>query len=418
MPKLPGVEGIEKFKGHSFHTSRWDYDYTGGGVYGDLDNLKDKRIGFIGTGATAVQAVPHLGAGVEKGENGKLFIFQRTPSSIGVRGNKKTDPEWAKSLKPGWQEIRQENFLRVMAGGQEEDMVQDGWTNFSRWLKEQNIPRTPTLWVEFGNLLELADMQNMEQIRARCDTVVKDKKTAEALKPYYRQFCKRPCFHDEFLDTFNLKNVELVDTDGKGIDCITEKGIVANGKEYELDCIIYGTGFEVGTSYARRSNYESYGRNSRTMSDKWSDGVRTLHGYWMHDFPNLFIISTLQSGFAANFVHMLTRQAKHIAWVAAECKKRDIKVIEATQKAEDAWGETILQHQRQMGNYTKECTPGYYNMEGHVNTELRWQRSSSYGLGPIAFCKLMEEWRNNGDLEGLELTVDPTAWKKDEVATN
>jgi cyclohexanone monooxygenase len=153
MPKLPGVDGIDKFKGHSFHTSRFDYQYTGGDVSGNLNKLGDKRVGFIGTGATAVQAVPHVGAGAEKGENGRLFVFQRTPSGVGIRGNKPTDPEWAKSLKPGWQELRQENFLRVMAGGQEEDMVMDGWTNFSRWLKEQNIPRTPTMWLEFGKIL-------------------------------------------------------------------------------------------------------------------------------------------------------------------------------------------------------------------------------------------------------------------------
>jgi cation diffusion facilitator CzcD-associated flavoprotein CzcO len=263
-----------------------------------------------------------------------------------------------------------------------------------------------------GSLLELADMQNMEKIRARCDEIVKDKKTADALKPWYRQFCKRPCFHDEYLETFNLDHVELVDTDGKGIDRITEKGIVANGKEYELDCIIYGTGFEVGTSYARRSNYETYGKNGLSMTEKWSTGVRTLHGYWMNQFPNFFIISTLQSGFAANFVHMLTRQAKHIAWIIAECKKRDIKVIEATQEAEDAWGETIIKNQRQMGDYSKDCTPGYYNMEGQINNSVASQRASPYGLGPLAFCKIMEEWREKGDLEGLSTTIDTTAWKK------
>jgi cyclohexanone monooxygenase len=404
MPKLPGVEGVDTFKGHSFHTSRWDYDYTGGTLHGNLDKLANKRVGFIGTGATAIQAIPHLGEGVQKGEDGRLFVFQRTPSSVSWRNNRKTDPEWAASLKPGWQAERQENFLRVLGGSQEEDLVADGWTSFSRWLKEQGIPRSPALWVEFGRLLELADMQNMERIRGRCDSVVKDKATAEALKPWYRQFCKRPCFHDEYLDTYNLPNVKLVDTDGKGIDRITEKGIVVKGKEYELDCIIYGTGFEVGTSYSRRSNFEIYGRNGLTMTEKWNDGVRTLHGFWMNEFPNMFIITTSQSGFAANFVHMLSRQAKHVAWIIAECEKRGIKQIECTKAAEDGWGETILANQRQMGNYASECTPGYYNLEGQINDSLRFKRSSSYGLGPLAFCKLMDEWRAKGDMEGLELT--------------
>lgn len=199
MPKLPGVPGIETYKGHSFHTSRWDYDYTGGDLYGNLDKIKDKRIGIIGTGATAIQAVPHIGKGA-----GELYVFQRTPSSVARRNNKPTDPAWAESLKPGWQEHRQENFLRVMGGAQdEEDLVNDGWTSFSRWIKEQgiSIKHRKEMWTEHAKLLEMADFQNMERIRARCDEVVTDKQTASDLKPWYRQFCKRPCFHDEYLDT-------------------------------------------------------------------------------------------------------------------------------------------------------------------------------------------------------------------------
>lgn len=199
MPKLPGVPGIEKFKGHSFHTSRWDYDYTGGDLYGNLDKIKDKKIGIIGTGATAIQCVPHLGKGA-----GELYVFQRTPSSVGRRDNKPTDPEWAKTLKPGWQEHRQENFLKVLGGDQnEEDLINDGWTSFTRWMKAQGISGKDrkSIWKDYPGLLEAADFQNMEKIRARCDEVVKDPKTAADLKPWYRQFCKRPCFHDEYLDT-------------------------------------------------------------------------------------------------------------------------------------------------------------------------------------------------------------------------
>jgi len=404
MPKLPGVEGIESFKGHSFHTSRWDYAYTGGDGYGKMYNLGDKRVGFIGTGATAIQSVPHLGEGVQSGETGRLYVFQRTPSSVARRDNRPTDPEWAASLKPGWQAVRQENFLRVMGGSQEEDMVHDGWTTFSRWMKEQGLPRSPNLWREYGELLALADHQNMERIRARCDDVVRDSATADGLKPWYRTFCKRPTFNDEYLDTFNLPNVTLVDTDGKGVERITEKGIVANGKEYELDCIVFGTGFEVGTSFSRRANYETYGRGGLTMTEKWSEGVRTLYGYHMHDFPNLFIISTLQSGYAANFVHMLGRQAKHVAWLVAQAKERGVKILEATKEAEDAWVDVIVANQRRNAGFQKECTPGYYNLEGQLNDSIVWQRSSSYGLGPLAFCKLMDEWREKGDMDGLQLT--------------
>jgi cyclohexanone monooxygenase len=198
MPKLPGVPGIETYKGHSFHTSRWDYEYTGGNIYGNLNKIGDKRIGIIGTGATAIQAVPHLGQGA-----GQLYVFQRTPSSVARRDNRPTDPEWAKSLKPGWQEHRQENFLKVLGGAQdEEDLVGDGWTSFTKWMKEKGVKGDRrTFWTEHAALLEMADHMNMERIRARCDDIVKDPKTANDLKPWYRQFCKRPCFHDEYLDT-------------------------------------------------------------------------------------------------------------------------------------------------------------------------------------------------------------------------
>jgi cyclohexanone monooxygenase len=412
MPKLPGVEGINSFKGHSFHTSRWDYEYTGGSLHGNLDKLGDKKIGFIGTGATAIQAMQHLGQGVQQGPNGRLYVFQRTPSAVFRRDNKPTDPEWVKSLQPGWHEQRQENFLRVLGGSQEEDMVMDGWTNGARWFKERGLKRTPEVMKEFGALFELADMQNMENVRARCEDVVKDKTTADALKPWYRQFCKRPCFHDEYLDTFNLSNVSLIDTDGKGIDRITEKGIVANGKEYELDCIVYGTGFEVGTEYSRRSNFQIRGRNGLDLQEKWKDGSKTMHGFWTHDFPNLFVVSTLHSGYAANFVHMLSRQAKHIAWIIKELRERDISQIEVTEEAEEAWTEGIVSGTRRNYEMQKACTPGYYNLEGQLAQNLKAKRQGSYALGPLAFCKLMEDWRAKGDFEGLELTYDASAWAK------
>jgi len=420
MPKLPGVEGIERFRGHSFHTSRWDYEYTGGDLYGNLDKLANKRVGFIGTGATAIQAVPHLGAGVQKGESGKLFIFQRTPSSVSWRDNKPTDEAWAKGLKPGWQKERQENFLRVMGGSQEEDQVQDGWTRFSRWLKAQGLPRTPNVWREYGKLLELADMKNMDSIRQRCTDVVKDPSTAEALKPWYRQFCKRPCFHDEYLDTYNHSNVELVDTDGKGIDRITETGIVANGVEYPLDCIIYGTGFEVWTSYARRSNFEIYGRGGGSLTEKFSDGAKTLHGFWVNQFPNMFLISTLQSAYAANFVHALSRQAVHVAWLIKQCQDRGIIQIEATDAATEAWTDTIVKSAGFMNEFRKDCTPGYYNNEGKLEDSLIVKRFGNYGPGPMPFFKILEEWRTKGEFEGLELKDDKgiVDFKKEEKTSN
>ena len=254
-PKLPGVPGIESFRGHTFHTSRWDYGYTGGDSNGNLVGLHDKRVGIIGTGATAVQVVPHVAAAAAQ-----LFLFQRTPSSIDVRANRPTDPSWASSLEPGWQRRRMENFTVLTSGGLAgEDLVMDGWTDIIgrllRRLREQDGPPDESL----ADTLELADFEKMEQVRARVDTLVTDPATAAALKPWYRQFCKRPCFHDEYLQSFNRPNVTLVDTDGRGVDRIAPDGVVAGGQEYAVDCLIFATGFEVGTDYTQRAGYDVVG---------------------------------------------------------------------------------------------------------------------------------------------------------------
>ena len=400
-PKLPGIPGIETFKGHSFHTSRWDYDYTGGDSAGGLTGLKDKRVGVIGTGATAVQCVPHLGEWAKE-----LYVFQRTPSSIDVRNNRPTDPDWAKNLPPGWQQARMDNFNTLVSGGfADEDLVNDGWTDIIG-----NILLLARRKAEAGEavenpaaLMQLADFKKMEQVRSRVDQVVRDKATAEALKPWYNQFCKRPCFHDEYLATFNRPNVTLVDTQGRGVERITESGVVANGREYEIDCLVYATGFEVGTSYARRAGYEIHGRGGISLTEKWKDGASTLHGILSRGFPNCFIVSNVQSGFSANFPHMINEQVKHIAYIVRNAAERQARVVEPSREAEDAWVDTIVKLSVMREQFLKECTPGYYNNEGKV--ELMNKKNSSYGAGPVAFTKVLEAWRDEGELKGLELTA-------------
>jgi cyclohexanone monooxygenase len=398
-PKLPGIPGIESFAGHSFHTSRWDYAYTGGDSDGGLTNLAGKRIGIIGTGATAVQCVPHLGEHAEQ-----LYVFQRTPSSIDVRNNRPTDPEWAASLEPGWQQRRMENFNNLVSGVFEpEDMVNDGWTDIIGRLLLMARRGAGDFSAEgLAKTVELADFEKMEQVRARAETIVNDPQTAEALKPYYRQFCKRPCFHDEYLQTFNRPNVTLVDTQGCGVERITETGIVANGVEYEIDCLIYATGFEVGTDYARRAGYETIGRGGQTLTEKWADGAATFHGMHTRGFPNLFIFSLLQAGFTVSFPHALNEQSKHLGYILSEARATGIEVIEATQEAEDAWVQTIIDLSQNNLAFLESCTPGYYNNEGKPSE--RSARNGFYGGGSIAFFKVLETWRNDGTLPGLELT--------------
>tara|TARA_X000000368_G_scaffold110117_1_gene85674 strand:+ start:2023 stop:3906 length:1884 start_codon:yes stop_codon:yes gene_type:complete len=426
-PKLPAMKGINDYKGHTFHTSRWDYDYTGGSSHGDLTGLKDKKVAIIGTGATAVQAVPHLGASAKE-----LYVFQRTPSSIDERNNQVTDPDWISTQEPGWQDKRRNNFESIMTGGMvKEDLVSDGWTEAFRLLFGSLRDKAPskaqifkwsvtsvvspslykkgfkqymtdkvTDFMDIAKAMEIADYQKMEKVRARAEAIVEDPETAEALKPYYRQFCKRPCFHDEYLPTFNLPNVTLVNTDGRGLDQITEKGIMFDGKEYEVDCIIFATGFEVGTDYARRAGYQINGIDGMSISEKWSDGLSTFHGMHTRGFPNAFFFGPSQSGFTATYTYSLDEQSIHLAHIISTAQKKGVTRIEASEKAEKEWVNTIIEKSRLTADFQEKCTPGYYNNEGQVNVK---PQNNMYGGGPIEFFKLMKKWRSKENLEGLEL---------------
>jgi cyclohexanone monooxygenase len=408
-PKLPGLPGIHDFAGHSFHTSRWDYDYTGGTSEGNLDKLHDKRVAIIGTGATAVQCVPHLGAAAAQ-----LYVFQRTPSSIDVRGNRPTDAEWAAGLGEGWHKYRMDNFNTLVSGGlADEDLVNDGWTDIIGKLLV--LMRNPSRAggapeaeqgsfdaARLAEVMELADFEKMNEIRARVDSIVEDPDVAESLKPYYRQFCKRPCFHDEYLQTFNRPNVTLVDTKGRGVERITEKGLVFDGTEYEVDCIIYATGFEVGTSYTRRAGFEVHGRGGVALSDHWAEGVRTLHGMHSHGFPNCFIMGPQQSGFTVNFPHMLDEQSKHIAHIVRHAIDNDVRTLEASADAEQAWVDTVIDKAVFGRDFQESCTPGYYNNEGQVGALSA--QNGFYGGGNLEFFALLKTWRDEGSLAGLEVT--------------
>jgi cyclohexanone monooxygenase len=399
-PKLPGIPGIETFQGHSFHASRWDYEYTGGDSTGNLSGLQGKRVGIIGTGATAVQCVPHVGESAEQ-----LYVFQRTPSSIDVKHNPQTDPEWAESQGAGWHQARMDNFNSLVSGvPQAEDMVNDGWTDLiSKLVVGMQQGRNNDLSPEgIARAVEIADFEKMEEIRARVEASVKDSETAEALKPYYRQFCKRPCFHNEYLEAFNRPNVQLVDTKGKGVERITEKGVVVDGQEYELDCLIYASGFEVGTDYSRRAGLQLYGRGGENLSEKWSGGVRTMHGMHVHGFPNCFIMSNPQAGFTANYPHLLNEQARHIAYLIEKATGEGRREVEATAEGEQAWVDQCLSKARDVGDFFENCTPGYYNNEGKTG-ELSAQ-NGFYGGGSIEFFKILEDWREAGTLEGLKLS--------------
>ena len=402
-PKLPAIPGLADFKGHTFHTSRWDYDYTGGDHSGGLTKLADKKVAVIGTGATTIQSVPYVAQHAEH-----LYLFQRTPSSVDLRGNKPTDEAWFQTLEPGWQRARRQNFDAMVTGQPVgEDLVNDGWTEIFR-LFASMAPEPGEGQVsmeEMAELVELADMRKMNGIRERVDKEVSDRSTAEVLKPWYRQFCKRPTFNDEYLPTFNRHNVTLIDTSAEqGVERITPGGVVAGGVEYEVDCIIYATGFEVGTAYTRRAGYEIVGQEGRTLTDYWADGLKTLHGYTMNGFPNCFQVGLGQNGFSANLTAVLDDQAQHVAYVISEANRRGARQVQPTAEAEQAWVDTIRSLSVMNVAFLDACTPGYYNNEGKIASEGGGIQGESYAPGANAFNALLAEWRESGDMKGLELS--------------
>jgi cyclohexanone monooxygenase len=242
----------------------------------------------------------------------------------------------------------------------------------------------------------------MNQVRARVDAIVKDPVTAAALKPWYRQFCKRPCFHDEYLQTYNRPNVALVDTNGKGVERLTERGVVANGKEYEVDCLIFATGFEVGTSYTRRAGYDIIGRGGKTLSEHWSNGLRTLHGLTTHGFPNCFFLGFTQTAITISVPQALNEQAKHVAYMVTQSLARGGKALEATAEGEDAYVNEVRSLARIGERFYRECTPGYYNSEGMVGNKSGFF-SDMYGAGPLRFFEVLDQWRSDGRMLGLEV---------------
>jgi cyclohexanone monooxygenase len=400
VPKLPGIPGIESFAGHAFHTSRWDYAYTGGDRFGaPMTGLADKRVAIIGTGATAVQCVPQLAR-----DSGALFVFQRTPSSVDVRANAPIDPAWFSSIAtPGWQQRWLENFTANQAGGSAtEDLVRDGWTDLARRIRAK-VMRLPREQMTPPNMLaafEDSDDEKMNEIRARIDAVVHDHATARGLKAWYRQLCKRPCFHDEYLQAFNNPNVTLVDTDGRGVERITERGVVVAGVEYPMDCIVFASGFEVGTEYKRRAGFDLTGRSGVKLSAYWADGMRSKHGIHVHGFPNAFIVGPTQgANLISNVPHNLTEGGKTIAAIVRHALDTGAREVEVTREAEDAWIKLLLSGPGMLIG-SLDCTPGYYNNEGQ-DAGMRAKLNVGYPLGAQAYFKYLDDWRTSGRFDGL-----------------
>jgi cyclohexanone monooxygenase len=394
--KLPDIPGIDEFEGHSFHTSRWDYSFTGGGPEQPMDRLHDKVVAIIGTGATAVQAVPKLAAAAKH-----LYVVQRTPSSVSPRNQRPTDPEWfaEMSAKPGWHEERMVNFIDMTTGANPDiDMVQDGWTEMFK-VDVKKDPRDEREAEE----LRLLDFQLMDRVRQRIDDIVQDRATAEALKPWYGVSCKRPCYHDDYLPTFNRDNVTLIDTAGRGVDRLTARGLVIDGTEYPVDCIVYATGFDSpNTFYTHRLGFDPIGEGGVSLSESWAHGAWTLHGMFTHGFPNLCMNSHVQGGQHINIAYASTKTAEHYAWVIKRALDEGV-TIQPDRDAEEAWFQTVVATVGAYATYFATCTPGYLNGEAR-EPEERNSRSAVFMRSAVEFRDLLAAWRDEGSMAGLVRT--------------
>ncbi|HET8618208.1 MAG TPA: NAD(P)/FAD-dependent oxidoreductase [Acidimicrobiales bacterium] len=401
LMKLPAIPGMEQFGGRSFHTARWDYGYTGGGPGEPLTRLGGKVVGLLGTGATGIQCLPPLAAAAEH-----VYVFQRTPSAVGVRGNRPTDPGFADRLGPGWQRARMDNFQALMLGRTvEEDLVDDGWTH--HFAAVHHPPRWKGMTVEeYIRGGEELDHGIMEEHRRRVDELVADPATAEILKPYYRYLCKRPCFHDEYLDAFNNPNVTLVDCPA-GMERVTERGPVVGGRQYEVDCLVYGTGFEPElTPLYRRAGHEIVGRGGITLAEKWADGAASLFGMMSRGFPNLFVMPApgQQAVVTVNYTQIAVLGAEFVGRAVALLDRRGVKVFDVSAAAEEAWTRSILDTHVDASRVLSACTPSRINNEG--DPAGMKPRNGNYGRGLgdyFGYRDLLEQWLEAGDCDGLEL---------------
>ena len=407
LMKLPAIAGMEQFQGQSFHTARWDYARTGGGPGEPLDDLGDKVVGLIGTGASGIQCLAPLAEAAQA-----VYVFQRTPSAVGVRGNRPTATEFAEARWPGWQQARMDNFQAVMLGQPvEADLTDDGWTR--HYAAVHHPPRWKGMTLEeYLRNGEEVDYGIMEEHRRRVAEVVTDPVTAETLKPYYRYLCKRPCFHDEYLEAFNRANVTLVDCPA-GIDRISEGGPVVNGETYDVDLLIYGTGFEAElTPLFRRAGHDIIGRGGVSLAEKWAPGATSLFGMMSRGFPNLFMMPApgQQAVVTVSYTQLAVLGAQFIGGAVGILEQSGVRVFDVRAEAEEAWSQKIVDSFVDGSAVMSACTPSRINQEG--NPQSLNPRNGNYGRGYgdyFGYRELLEQWLQRGDCEGLELEVGPVA---------
>ncbi|KAK1622638.1 hypothetical protein BDP81DRAFT_507213 [Colletotrichum phormii] len=417
-PQVPKIPGLLSYKGDIFHTSRWNYDVTGGSQEDQtLTNLRDKRVAIVGTAATAIGAIPTLAKFAKE-----LYVVQRTPAYVKERGQQETDSETFKATvarKKGWQFERQINLNRHMTNAVlpgQPNLVKDGWTGMPAYSAVMGSPAHGIVnpssedQERRATWFHALDLPHMEGVRARVSSIAKDEATAKKLKPF-----------DEYLETFNESHVHLLDTDGKGPSSATEKGIVVAGQEYPVDVIIFSTGYSVtggrtGGSPAERVGIEVLGRNGLSMDDKWRrNGAATLHGYLTNEFPNLFFSGTSQGTITGNNVFMLGLIARHVTYIISEAERRvgpgQRAIVEVTREAEEQHSQEVAKRAPFFSSLAG-CTPGYFN--GHrqaASDEPKERAKQARGVvwaeGTVSSLEYIGRWRNEGKLQGISVSARP-----------
>jgi cation diffusion facilitator CzcD-associated flavoprotein CzcO len=401
LMKLPVIPGMDDFGGRAFHTARWDYEFTGGGPGAPMTDLGDKVVALIGTGASGLQCLPPLAEAAKH-----VYVFQRTPSAIGARGNRPTDPSFAEGLQPGWQKARMDNFQSIILGRPvDADLTDDGWTH--HYAAVQNPPRRKGMSVEeFMQAAEEFDFGIMEEHRQRIDQLVANPDTAAALKPYYRYLCKRPCFHDEYFDAYNRPNVTLIDCPA-GIEKITDRGPVVGESQYEVDCIVYATGFEAEvTPLQRRVGHDIIGRDGISLAEKWADGAASLFGLMTRGFPNMFVMPApgQQSVVTVNYTQLAEFGAEFVAGAVALLEKQGVEAFDVNADAEADWIRQIVDTFVDPSGVMSACTPSRLNNEGDPGGIRARDTNFGRGFGDFfAYRELLESWLAAGDLDGLDL---------------
>lgn len=422
-PKLPLIPGLQQFRGHMFHTSRWDYSYTGGSQEKpELTNLQNKKVAIIGTGATAIQVVPELAKWARE-----LYVLQRTPSSVDNRDQMPVGPGEFKKIsdRKGWQRERRENFTAFTTNSPEKplvNLVNDGWTTMPSFSGLAGCPVLKTLPLEKAEDyvigLHALDLPRQERIRNRVDEIVLDRATAESLKPWYPGWCKRPCFHDDYLPAFNRHNVHLIDTRGKGVDKITEHGLSFDGQHYDVDLIIFSTGFEPwgAGSPAHRAGMKITGRDGLDMDEKWAQNLGTFQGLFTRNFPNLILPGGTQAAPAANQVHMMDLYASHIAKIIQRAQSAlgqgQKPILEPTEAGENDWVKQIISRSHGLATLIN-CTPSYLTNEAKLSApksheeQLAMARRAPWTPGLLDYTKEIESWLAKDNMPGLEVRSVP-----------